>query len=197
VKDFFHRRKSVIGIGIGSRKFGDNEGSIAASDLVTSTTLLAARDNPDLGPFLLKLAKQTVTLGDNPQKALDYATRAAKSFESAAYGKPSLDLVMSLHILAAIHCTLGQFEEAIPVLVRSIQVPDIEFGGQDHALAAFAGNMQLGDTYALLGQGEDALTAYHAALDVQKRALGDHDPRVAETCRYLAEAHAQVLLFLF
>ncbi|KAI5064643.1 hypothetical protein GOP47_0021313 [Adiantum capillus-veneris] len=186
VKSLLPKRKP----GLGSRKFGDNE-SVASSEQAN----LLSRENPNLGPFLLKLARQAIMSGDNPQKALDYASRAAKSYESAADGKPSLDLVMSLHILAATHCTMGQFEEAIPVLQHSIEVTDIDTGGQEHALAAFAGNMQLGDTYSLLGRGDDALAAYHVGLEVQKKALGELDPRVGETCRYLAEAHTQAMQF--
>lgn len=154
-----------------------------------------SRENPDLGPFLLKLAKQTIACGDKPQKALEYAARAAKAYEVAADGKHSLDLVMSLHVLAALHCSLGQFEEAVTVLKHSLNVPTLEAGVQEHALAAFAGYMQLGDTFALLGKGEEALSAYRIGLDVQMGALGEKDPRVGETCRYLAEAHAQALQF--
>eukprot|EP00249_Psilotum_nudum_P024019 c29062_g1_i1 orf=500-3460(+) len=156
---------------------------------------LAGLGSPDLGPFLLKLAKTAISSGDDPYKALDFATKAATSFQRSCNGKPSLDLVRSLHIIAAIYCCVGQFEEAIPVLEYAIGVPDIEGGGLDHALAAFAGHMQLGDAFALLGRSESALAAYHAGLEVQKLALGCMDPRVGETCRYLAEAHAQALQF--
>ena len=78
-------------------------------------------DNPDLGPFLLKQARDLISSGDNPQKALDLALRAAKSFERCADGKPSLDLVMSLHVTAAIYCNLGQYSDAILVLEHSIE----------------------------------------------------------------------------
>lgn len=151
-------------------------------------------DNPDLGPFLLKQARDLISSGDNPQKALDLALRAAKSFERCADGKPSLDLVMSLHVTAAIYCNLGQYSDAIPVLEHSIEIPVIE-EGQDHALAKFAGYMQLGDTYAMLGQLENSIMSYSTGLEVQRRILGDSDPRVGETCRYLAEAHVQALQF--
>eukprot|EP00252_Welwitschia_mirabilis_P028016 TRINITY_DN991_c0_g1_i1.p1 TRINITY_DN991_c0_g1~~TRINITY_DN991_c0_g1_i1.p1 ORF type:complete len:765 (+),score=188.45 TRINITY_DN991_c0_g1_i1:476-2770(+) len=153
-----------------------------------------ALDNPDLGPFLLKLARTMIVSGDNPYKALECAKRASKSFEKCAGGEPSLELAMSLHILAAIHCTLEQYEEAIPVLERSIKVPVLEEGAE-HALAAFAGNMQLGDTYAMLGQLENSIECYKSGLEIQKQVLGDMDPRVGETCRYLAEAHAQAMQF--
>ncbi|KAA3475201.1 kinesin light chain 4 [Gossypium australe] len=88
---------------------------------------------------------------------------------------------MSLHVLAAIYSSLGRFEEAVPVLEQSIEVPLLG-NGSDHALAKFSGCMQLGDTYSMMGQ-----------LDrIQIEALGDSDPR---TCRYLAEAHVQVVQF--
>uniref|UniRef100_A0A5B6Z3Q3 Uncharacterized protein n=1 Tax=Davidia involucrata TaxID=16924 RepID=A0A5B6Z3Q3_DAVIN len=149
-------------------------------------------DNPDLGPFLLKQARDLISSGDNPKKALELALRAAKSFEKCASGKPSLDVVMSLHVTAAIYCNLGQYKEAIPVLEHSIEIPVIE-EGQDHALAKFAGHMQLGDTYAMLGQLQNSIACYTMGLEVQRQVLGDADPRVGETCRYLAEAHVQAL----
>ncbi|GFZ03726.1 tetratricopeptide repeat (TPR)-like superfamily protein [Actinidia rufa] len=151
-------------------------------------------DNLDLGPFLLKQARDLISSGDNPQKALELALRAAKSFEKCANGKPSLDVVMCLHVTAAIHCSLGQYVEAIPVLEHSIEIPVIE-DGQDHALAKFAGHMQLGDTYAMLGQLENSIECYTTGLEVQRQVLGETDPRVGETCRYLAEAHVQALQF--
>ncbi|KAA8539042.1 hypothetical protein F0562_025734 [Nyssa sinensis] len=57
-------------------------------------------DNLDFGPFLLKLARDTIA-GDGPSKALDYALRASKLFERCAVdSEPSLDLAMSLHVVA-------------------------------------------------------------------------------------------------
>uniref|UniRef100_A0A6N2LJM8 Uncharacterized protein n=1 Tax=Salix viminalis TaxID=40686 RepID=A0A6N2LJM8_SALVM len=151
-------------------------------------------DNPDLGRFLLKQARDLVSSGDNPQKALELALRASKSFEICANGKPGLELVMCLHVTAAIHCSIGQYKEAIPILEHSIEILVPE-EGQEHALAKFAGHMQLGDTYAMLGQVENSTNCYSTGLDVQKQVLGETDPRVGETCRYLAEAHVQALQF--
>ncbi|KAJ9152637.1 hypothetical protein P3X46_026184 [Hevea brasiliensis] len=151
-------------------------------------------DNPDLGPFLLKQTKDMISSGENPQKTLEFALRATKSFEVCANEKPNLELVMSLHVLAAIYCSLGQYNEAIPVLERSIEIPAIEYG-ENHALAKFAGCMQLGDTYAMLGQIENSILCYTAGLEIQRQVLGETDPRVGETCRYVAEAQVQALQF--
>lgn len=150
--------------------------------------------HPDLGPYLLKQARDVISSGDSPRKALQLALRATKSFERCACKKPNLDLVMSLHIVAEIHCTLGQYDLAIPVLERSIEIPSVEHG-HDHALAKFSGYMHLGDIYATMGQIESSIQCYTRALEVQKLALGDKDPRVGDTCRYLAEAHVQALQF--
>lgn len=155
----------------------------------------ASLDNPDLGPFLLKLARDTIASGEGSSKALDYAIRASKSFERCAVdGEPSLDLVMSLHVLAAIYCSLGKFDEAVPALQRAITVPDLT-RGMDHALAAFSGYMQLGDTYSMLGQVDKSIASYEEGLKIQIEALGETDPRVGETCRYLAEANVQAMNF--
>ncbi|KAE8682415.1 RNA exonuclease 4-like [Hibiscus syriacus] len=151
-------------------------------------------ENPDLGLFLLKQSRDMMSSGENPKRAIDLAFRATKSFEKCADGKPSLELVMSLHVLAALYCNLGQYNEAIPVLERSIEISVIE-DGQTHALAKFAGCMQLGDTYAMLGQIENSILCYTAGLEIQRQVLGETDHRVGETCRYVAEAHVQALQF--
>ncbi|CAH9067654.1 unnamed protein product [Cuscuta europaea] len=151
--------------------------------------------NPDLGPLLLKQARDVISSGDNPSKALDLALRAGKAFEGCVDGKASLDMVMCLHVTAAIYCDLGRYGDAIPILEHSIKIPGAIEKGQDHALAKFAGYMQLGDTYAMLGQVENSIICYTTGLEIQRQVLGDSDPAVGETCRYLAEAHVQALQF--
>ncbi|PPD71901.1 hypothetical protein GOBAR_DD31203 [Gossypium barbadense] len=86
-------------------------------------SLVDGSENPDLGPVLLKQTRDMMSSGENPKKALELALRATKSFEKCTDGKPSLDLVMSFHVLAALYSNLGQYNEAIPVLERSIEIP--------------------------------------------------------------------------
>ncbi|KAI4303855.1 hypothetical protein MLD38_039444 [Melastoma candidum] len=163
----------------------------------TADTPESKPDDPNLGPFLLKQARDLFSSGENPRKALELAVRATKSFEACVNGKPSLDLVMSFHVTAAIYSSLGRYNEAIPLLEHSIEIPTVGEGqDQEHnALAKFAGYMQLGDTYSMLGRLESSIQCYMDGLEIQKQALGDTDPRCGETCRYLAEACAQALQF--
>ncbi|XP_022879314.1 protein KINESIN LIGHT CHAIN-RELATED 2-like [Olea europaea var. sylvestris] len=147
-----------------------------------------------LGPYLLKQARELIASGDKPQKALNLALRAMKSFEISANAKPNLEYVMCMHIVASLYCRLGQHNSAIPVLERSVEIPDMDLG-QNHALAKFAGCMQLGDTYAMLGQIENSILCYTAGLEIQRQVLGEKDPRFGDSCRYLAEAHVQAMQF--
>lgn len=139
-------------------------------------------ENPDLGPFLLKLARGAMASGENPSKALDYALRASIAFENCSGSGRGVELVMSLHIVASIYCSLGRFEDAAPVLERSIEVTDLE-NGSDLALARFSGYMQLGDTYSMLGRVDKSISCYGSGLKIQVEVLGESDPTVAETCR--------------
>ncbi|KAL3629221.1 hypothetical protein CASFOL_026443 [Castilleja foliolosa] len=147
-----------------------------------------------LGPYLLKQARDMIASGDinNTEKALELALRAMKSFESSPRSKPNLDFAMCLHIVSALYCRLGKYDEAIPILEKSIDIPVIDLG-HNHALAKFSGCMQLGDTYAMLGQIENSILFYTAGLEIQRQVLGENDPRFGETCRYLAEAHVQAI----
>ncbi|GAB2257889.1 hypothetical protein Droror1_Dr00014049 [Drosera rotundifolia] len=154
----------------------------------------AGSDNPDIGPYLLKKARDLIASGDNSNRAFELALRAKKSFEKCAKGKPNLEYVMCLHFLAALYCRSGQYEQAIPLLERSIEIPKVEMG-KKHALTKFAGCMQLGDVHAILGQIENSILFYRAGLEIQRHVLGEKDPRFGETCRYVAEAHVQALQF--
>ncbi|KAM0005557.1 putative tetratricopeptide-like helical domain superfamily [Helianthus debilis subsp. tardiflorus] len=147
-----------------------------------------------VGQYLLKQARELVAAGGDPKKALELAIRAKDSFESCQSEKPDLEFVMCLHMVAALYCILRQYDEAIPVVERSIELTNIN-GGQKHLLAKFAGCMQLGDTYAMQGYIEKSILCYKAALEIQKHVLGEHDARLGETCRYVAEAHVQAMQF--
>lgn len=150
--------------------------------------------NSHLGPYLIKLTK-LYSMEEDQSKAIEYGIRAVRFYEKQTdNGQPSLEFIASLQILAALYGRLGNFDEAIPLLERSVVIP-VTGESEDHALAKFSGHMQLGDSFNLLGKQSAALDSYHRALRVQKAMLGDLDPRVGETCHYIAEAHLQALDF--
>ncbi|KAJ1418248.1 Tetratricopeptide-like helical domain superfamily [Sesbania bispinosa] len=186
-------RKQTIGVtGVKNAKNSPLGKSVSRNRIENSAE--SELDRPEKAPVLLKQARDLISSGDNPQKALELALQAMKLFEKFGNGKPSLELVMCLHVTAAIYCSLGQYNEAIPILERSIEIP-VAGESQQHALAKFAGHMQLGDTYAMLGQLENSIMCYTAGFEVQRQVLGETDPRVGETCRYVAEANVQALQF--
>lgn len=160
-----------------------------AEDISNETAL----DDPNLGFILLNQTRELLS-ANNSKRALKVALKAKKAFEARSGIKPNLDMVMCLHVLAAVYCSLGQFEDAILILERSIEIPVID-EGNNHALAKYSGCMQLGDTYAMLGQLENSILFYTAGLEIQRQILGETDPRVGETFRYVAETHVQALQF--
>lgn len=147
-----------------------------------------------ISTYLLKQARDLLASGENPKKAFELAQRSLKAFESIEPQKPNLEHVMCLHIVAALNCSLGHYNEAIPLLERSIEIPNMD-EGQKHSLAKFAGCMQLGDAYAMIGNIETSILCYTAGLEIQRQVLGETDTRFGETCRYVAEAHVQGLQF--
>ncbi|CAL0305086.1 unnamed protein product [Lupinus luteus] len=185
--------KQISGV-TGLKKSKNSPLRKTVSHIQVENSAESALDKPDRAPILLKQARDMISSGDNPQKALELALQAKELFEKFGNGKPGLELVMCLHVTAAIYCNLVRYTDAIPILARSIEIPDME-EGQQHALAKFAGHMQLGDTYAMLGQLENSIMCYTTGFEVQRQALGETDPRVGETCRYVAEANVQALQF--
>ncbi|XP_010478089.1 PREDICTED: uncharacterized protein LOC104757077 [Camelina sativa] len=184
--------RSNVGVGGGTRK--KKVGTTTTTKLQNGNEEPSS-ENVELARFLLNQARNLVSSGDSTHKGLELTHRAAKLFEaSAENGKPCLEWIMCLHVTAAIHCKLKEYNEAIPVLQRSVEIPVVE-EGEEHALAKFSGLMQLGDTYAMVGQIENSISCYTEGLNIQKKVLGENDPRVGETCRYLSEALVQALRF--
>ncbi|KAJ9564160.1 hypothetical protein OSB04_000126 [Centaurea solstitialis] len=142
-----------------------------------------------VGTYLLKQARDLLSSGDNVKKAFDSGSTGVEISE-----KPNLEHVMCLHIVAALNCSLGRYSDAIPLLERSIEIPNMD-EGQKHSLAKFAGCMQLGDAYAMIGNIENSILCYTAGLEIQRQVLGEKDDRFGETCRYVAEAHVQAMQF--
>ncbi|KAI4375330.1 hypothetical protein MLD38_013213 [Melastoma candidum] len=155
---------------------------------------VVGKDSSNLGHLFLKRAKEIILTEENPEKALELAVLAVKSYEKSANGDFDLEFVVCLHVLATIYCNLGEYHKSIPFLKRSIDVL-VSADSESHALAKFAGHMQLGDVYALIGQIDNSIPCYMEGLELQRKLLGYHDARVGETLRYIAEAHVQALRF--
>jgi hypothetical protein len=66
-------------------------------------------------------------------KVLEYCIRAVKYYKGTEAHhddgeSSSSNLVISLHVLAALHCQLGQYEDAVSVLERSLTIPEVNQG---------------------------------------------------------------------
>ncbi|PHT78164.1 Cytochrome b-c1 complex subunit 7 [Capsicum annuum] len=70
--------------------------------------------------------------------------------EKLEIGKRSSEFVMCLHVVAALNSRIRKYNEAIPHLERSIEIPDLDMG-QNLSLAKFSWFMHLCDTYQCSG----------------------------------------------
>lgn len=160
-----------------------------------SSRSLSSAENPYAGYHYLRMAHYLhMSEKKNDFKAMQYALKAIDFFEKMSSSKVRPELIMGFHLLAATNCRLGKYVEAIRILKKSLGMykPGM---GSEHAFGAFAGYMQLGDTYSVLGQYDNALSSYHAGLRIQKQVLGHMDYRVAHTCLCIAESHLQAMQF--
>ncbi|PHU13904.1 hypothetical protein BC332_15109 [Capsicum chinense] len=57
--------------------------------------------------------------------------------EKLEIGKRSSEFVMCLHVVAVLNCRIRKYNEAIPYLERSIEIPDLDMG-QNLSLAKFS-----------------------------------------------------------
>ncbi|KAL5098515.1 hypothetical protein RYX36_002842 [Vicia faba] len=139
--------------------------------------VLSSLSGPDTSPKSKPKGKNPSTKSpmerknDKPLKKQTRGINGVKSSKSSpleSNGKSNLKMVVCLHVTGAIYCSLGQHSEAILILKRSIEIP---YSGesQQHALAKFSGHVQLGDTYAMLGQLENSIKCYTAGFEVQGR----------------------------
>ncbi|KAJ4966915.1 hypothetical protein NE237_018764 [Protea cynaroides] len=159
----------------------------------------------DLGLLLLSTAQSLHYSGDEPIKANSFALKAVQFFQqklieggsSATTIISTVSLLTSYHLLAVTLCKLGQFEEAIQVLLKSVSLCYSSDFNLDPELAnaSFCVFMQLGDIYFILGHYDAAMNSYRSGLDVLTGSLGISHPRVAQVCRFIAESYLQLMNF--
>ncbi|XP_042507588.1 protein KINESIN LIGHT CHAIN-RELATED 2-like [Macadamia integrifolia] len=159
----------------------------------------APPSSSDLGLLLLRAAQSLHASGDDPIKANRFALKAAEFFQQKLVeeGTTTVELLTSFQLLAATLCKLGQFEEAIQVLRKSVSFScssDLNLN-PELANASFSVFMHLGDIYFTLGHYDSAMDSFRSGLDVQTQSLGLSHPQAAETCIYIAESYLQLMYF--
>ncbi|RCV38299.1 hypothetical protein SETIT_8G131200v2 [Setaria italica] len=144
-------------------------------------------DNPDLGPFLLKQARGAMVSGEGggTARALEFAARALERRGEGA----ELELAMSLHVAATIHCGLRRHADTIPVLERAVAVR-----GEEWSLAAFSGWMQhpnshrsyLAEAHVQALQFDEAEKLCRKALEIHREHSATASLEEASDCRLMA-----------
>ncbi|KAF3676143.1 Cytochrome b-c1 complex subunit 7-1 [Capsicum annuum] len=86
--------------------------------------------------------------------------------EKLEIGKRSSEFVMCLHVVAALNCRIRKYNEVIPHLERSIEIPDLD----------------MGQNLSLL---ENSILYYTDGLEIQRKVLEEKDTRFGDTYRMM------------
>jgi tetratricopeptide (TPR) repeat protein len=138
----------------------------ASSWEVGEQTAILARDinryNPDnsgnLGRWYLTWAQATAS--DDPAQMERY-DKAIEYFENTTYLAPQN--VVYYNLWAQVYYILGRYQEAIPILLKSVEI-DPQFDQTQ---------LLLGDTYGALGQPEQSAAAHRAAILISPGIFAD------------------------
>ncbi len=78
----------------------------------------------------------------------------------------------------------GQYEQAIPIWRKAVELSENEFGPSDPTTAALLD--ALAQSYHLQGRYADAAPLYNRSLAIEEKALGPEHPEVAAALNNLA-----------
>ncbi|KAM1454601.1 hypothetical protein ACFX13_004152 [Malus domestica] len=142
--------------------------------------------------------------GEDPEKALSFATRALKALDRDDSGKPSLVVAMALQLMSSVNFGLKRFNDSLGYLNRANRalgrLEEEDFDVWDlrsvlHAVQLELVNVKmamgrrdedLGKAYVTLLNFKDALGFCMKALEIHKEKLGQNSVEVAHNMRLFA-----------
>ncbi|KAL8123148.1 hypothetical protein AgCh_011224 [Apium graveolens] len=134
-------------------------------------------ENHDLGPFFPKKATYLMSSGDNPQKALQFAIRAAKSFEKCEDGQDhALAKYLGHMQLGDSYAVVGRFENSIMYYTMGLGVQIQVMGDKDP---------RFGETCRY----DDVIFAYQKTVMTFQSTKGENHPTVAAVFVRLADQY--------
>ncbi|CAM8897133.1 unnamed protein product [Rhodiola kirilowii] len=153
-----------------------------------------------LGLALLKLGLQLDKEGENPEKALSFATRALNAFGEDCK-KPNLSVAMALQLMGSVNFSLKNFKESLGYLNRADKViSDLEEEEEEEGVskgqvqAVLHGVHQvMANVKTALGRREEALENLKKCLEIKEMMLGKNSCEVGKANRDLAEVYAGAL----
>lgn len=120
-------------------------------------------------------AESAAQYGNHAEAAQYWLTALEKSISFSKYDPRR---ILTLENLGSTYWRLGQFADALPILLETFELNEDQLG-PDHAdIGALANNLAM--LYHTLEYGKEAEEFYKRALRIRRKALGVEHPDVAE-----------------
>ncbi|KAF2320368.1 hypothetical protein GH714_027311 [Hevea brasiliensis] len=159
----------------------------------------ASFDEKELGLASLKIGLKLDQEGEDPEKALSFATRALKVIDKDG-NKPSLLLAMVLQLMGSANCSLKRFSDSLGYLNRANRILGKlgEEGSNnvgDMKSVLHAVQLELANVRTAMGRREEALENLRKCLEIKEMMLEKDSKELGLANRKLAVAYVAVLNF--
>ena len=113
--------------------------------------------------------------GDHAEAAQYWLTALEKSISFSKYDPRR---ILTLENLGSTYWRLGQFSDALPILLKTFELNEDQLGPNHADIGALANNLAM--LYHTLEHWKEAEEFYKRALRIRRKALGVEHPDVAE-----------------
>ncbi|KAK7277533.1 hypothetical protein RJT34_22547 [Clitoria ternatea] len=158
-------------------------------------------DERELGLASLKIGLKLDHEGEDPGKALSFASRALNALEkdSSNNDNPSLPVAMTLQLLGSVNYSLKRFSDSLGYLNRANRVltrlQDEGVSVDDVLPVLHAVQLELANVKNAMGRREEALENLRRCLEIKEMTFEEDSGELGKANRDLAEAYVAVLNF--
>lgn len=159
----------------------------------------ACFDERELGLALLKIGLKLDQQGEDPEKALTFATRALKVLDIGD-DKPSFLVAMTLQLMGSVSYSLKRFNDSLGYLNRAKRILGrLEEEGtttvEDIRPVLHAVLLELSNVKTAMGRREEAIDNLKKCLEIKEMTMDKGSKELGVANRELAEAYVAVLNF--
>ncbi|CAK7346424.1 unnamed protein product [Dovyalis caffra] len=160
----------------------------------------ACFDERELGLALLKVGLKLDQQGEDPEKALTFATRALKVLDIGDDDKPNFLVAMTLQLMGSINYSLRRFNDSLGCLNRANRILGrLEEEGtvnvEDIRPVLHAVLLELANVKTAIGRREEAIDNLEKCLEIKEMTMEKGSKELGVANRELAEAYVAVLNF--
>lgn len=154
-------------------------------------------DERELGLASLKIGLKLDQEGEDPEKALSFASRALKALDKD--NKPSIVVAMTLQLMGSAYYSLKRFNDSLGYLNKANRMlgrlQEENINVDDIRPVLHAVQLELANVKTAMGRREEALENLRKCLEIKELTLEEDSRELGKANRDLAEAYVAILNF--